>query len=165
MQIPLIKGGVVVNIVEIHEDTLQVTKLEYNEIAAREKEEHEVKMMQWRKSVEAQRDNISAAEASLALARKDAEAVRRAAHKRNGDDSGHLDRVLISEGEVDAWREKVEGMRAQPIPPKPEFRRTKAWIVPDGHIVGPLGGNIDDIWDGEKYVSPKGKSRDRDETP
>ncbi|SFV38100.1 hypothetical protein SAMN04488557_3503 [Hyphomicrobium facile] len=36
------------------------------------------------------------------------------------------------------------------------------WTPPDGQVVGPNGGNIGDIWDGQKYLGPPSQMRKRD---
>ena len=49
--------------------------------------------------------------------------------------------------QVEAW-EEIEGER----PERPKLTRAKRWIVPDGHEVGPEGGNIGEAWDGQAFT-------------
>lgn len=155
MQLPLIKDGLVVNVVELEPETACVDKAKHKEMSAAEDAEHGRRMDEWRAIANAHTLEIEKARQQLLLAHSAALAVKTAAKEtKPGAEKAALDRILFAENEVEQWRAKVAELQGRPLPPRPKMERAKRWFYPDGHEVGPEGGNIGDLWDGKTYTRP-----------
>ena len=53
---------------------------------------------------------------------------------------------------VEAWEEIIKVDNEGERPERPKLTRAKRWVVPDGHEVGPEGGNIGEAWDGQAFA-------------
>lgn len=158
MQYPLIKDGVVVNVVEVSESTLCLSKAEYKAMAAKDEAAYAEAVKAWRSALLIRRLEITEAETGLFMARGAAEVIKEQASGKKGKARDALDRVLSADGEVNAWEEKLAAARRAEFPAKPRLDRAPAWIVPEGHELGPVGGNIGDLWDGKAYSAPTEKA-------
>lgn len=154
MQLPLIRDGIVVNVIEIDEDTISASKGDHKRLSAEENAEYEARASEWRAAINAHAEAIKAAEMQLFPARGAANAVKSDVRKSQGDAQKALNRVLVADAEVEAWEAKVADMRVQPLPSKPQMVRGKRWICPDDAFLGPAGGAIGDLWDGKAYSKP-----------
>jgi hypothetical protein len=166
-QRPLIKDGVVANVIEIDDDCEIMTKAECRKREAAEQADYEERAKAWRDQAAAMRAEVAAAQEAASMARATVEAVKgQAANEKNDRKAAQLLRqILALEDEAKAHAAAVDGLRARPMPPKPRLERPKRWFHPDGHTVGPPGGNIGDSFDGSKYIAPEGKSAGPDPTP
>jgi len=142
MQFPLIKDGIVVNVVEIDDATMCVSKAEHREMAAKEAADYTNRFNAWRREIVKRRDAISTAHTSHFMATGAAGVILAEARANAGDAAAMLDRVLVANAEVEAWAAKVADMKAQALLEKPRMIRAARWIYPDDHVVGPAGGNI-----------------------
>lgn len=156
MQLPLIKDGVVVNVVEFEAGTVCCNKAELKEMQAVENANYEARAAEWRGVIQRQKDELIAAETQLEAAMAVAGHARRKAESMRdaGNSDQALKHVLTTGAEVDAWRENVAALRSRPLPTRPTLFRPVRWIVPEGHEIGAPGGNIGDTWDGKAYISP-----------
>ncbi len=154
MQKPLIKDGIVVNIIEIGEHTLCVSKAEHKELEAQEMARYAADLVAWRNECQMHAKSIEEAKAGRFMAIGIVKAAKDAAKDSRIDPKHTLDRILMLDSEVEAWEEKLSRLKALGLPPKPQIQRAKRWILPEGHEVGPEGGQIGDIWDGKTYVKP-----------
>lgn len=157
MHLPLLKDGIVVNVVELSEGTRLVSKSEHREISKADEASYEASANGWRTKKAERAEEIKQAETSLFMAKGMATSVKAEAKSGGGDAQKALNRVLLADAEVDAWTAKIADMKARPGPDRPKLVRTKCWIVPEGHVVGDPGGNIGDVWDGSQYIAPEGK--------
>jgi len=98
-QRPIIKDGVVVNVIELDEETAVVTAEQHQQM----------------QSVE---DDTFA--------------------------------QAVEDWEKEGKEEKEDKER----PERPKLTRAKRWVVPDGHNIGPEGGNIGEAWDGQTFTKP-----------
>jgi hypothetical protein len=163
MRVPVIKDGVVVNVIEMAPDTTAVTKAEHKDAMARERVEYEARAADWRKGVEAGRSVVKLAKQDLFMARGLERAARSGVAKSDltGDAGAHAARQLLTLGnEAAAHQDNVERLEAAPLPPRPRLERARRWIVPEGCIVGPPGGEIGDTWDGVAYTKTRKVSKD-----
>lgn len=158
MQLPLIKDGLVVNVVELDPGTVCVDKGTHKRMGLEENTAYAGRAREWRAELDARQAAIADAEQQLLAAATAAAVVKNAARKASGDAAATLDRVLVAEAEVDAWVAKVAQMRMAAGPEKPAMVRAARWICPEGFYVGPAGGNIGDTWDGRAYTPPVGKT-------
>ena len=155
--IPLIKDGVVVNVVELDDDCACVTKAVHKEMSASEEADYRKRLDAWRQRGQARHEEIAAAKRKAFTALAVANALKLQARvERRGN--GNADPFLRRIKEAEAWRGKVAELQATPLPPKPKMIRTKRWFHPDDVIVGPSGGNIGDRWDGKRYIMPEEQS-------
>jgi hypothetical protein len=161
-QRPLIKNGVVVNVIEIADDTLPCTKARHMELSAVERANYAAKLAEWQRQVTARRAAIVEARQKAFMAQGVVNALRVASQAETKKPkwrrlaAGSFDnRISTAESEARAALEKLAEAEAAPIPMKPKHERRKRWIHPDGHEVGAKGGNIGDRWDGKKYIRPE----------
>jgi hypothetical protein len=156
MQRPILKDGVVVNVVELDDDTMVTTKARHKELTAAEDAEYQAKIDEWRIAHGAHQAKITAAAEALAMARMTLGTVKAKADKEKNETkaAAALRQILTMEKDISAKEEDLAKIQGEPSPPKPVHKRGKRWFHPDGVEVGPAGGNIGDIWDGEKYVRP-----------
>lgn len=158
MQLPLIKDGVVVNVVEFEIGTICCSKADLKAMQVAEEAEYNARVDAWRAEVNAMQDEIRAAETQLAGARKVATEAKERAEKGKGDAQQLLRAVLNTDAEQKAWEENLASLRSHPLPARPTFVRPLRWIIPEGHEIGKAGGNIGDRWDGQAYVAPTSKT-------
>jgi hypothetical protein len=160
-QRPLIKDGVVVNVIEIEDDTLPCTKARHKELAAIEQASYEAKFNAWRKVVMDHRQAILQARQAAFLAhgvlnalKVQAEAEKAKPKWKRLLPSAYTSRISDAERQVADANRQIAELEALRLPEKPKPVRSKRWIHPDGHEVGARGGNIGDRWDGKKYTRP-----------
>jgi hypothetical protein len=170
MQLPVLKDGIVVNVIEIGEDTQIVTKARCKELIAIEDAEYAERIAAWREAVGELRKAHEDAAGALGMARMTVAAVKERARKVTGEAGAQeaLRQILALEGDVTAHERKLAEIAARPMPEKPRLVRGKRWFHSDGLEVGPAGGNIGDRWDGVAYVRPddgadKGEERGKAE--
>ncbi len=159
MQKPIIKGGVVVNVIEIDEDTEIVTKEALKLRQAEEAAEYSVANAEWQgvlkkrmAYIKEARDQAFMMQGVVNALRIQVEVEKRTKGKVLSQ--GKLDEA-ISEAEITV--SIANNLMAEPIPDKPAMKRSKMWFMPshmEGCIVGPPGGNIGDLWDGTSYSKP-----------
>lgn len=126
MQLPILKDGLVVNVIVIGEDVAVMSKAECRQQEADEVAEYLAARESWSQEVAVRRAEVAEA----------------------------YEAIIVGT----ATLEDVEALEADPLPPKPVLVRAPRWWPPEGHAVGPPGGNIGDLWDGQQYVAPEGKS-------
>jgi len=107
-QRPIIKDGVVVNVIELDEETAVVTAEQHQQMQSVEDDNYAQAVEAWEEIIKV----------------------------NNG---GALGRVPT----------QVDGGER---PERPKLTRAKRWVVPDGHEVGPEGGNIGETWDGQAFT-------------
>jgi hypothetical protein len=164
-QRPLIKDGVVVNVIEIEDDTQCLRKADYKRLTAAEDADHEAQMAEWRATVAKRQADIAEARQSafIAVGVVNALKVQQAAEAEKPRwkrliPSHFESRITSAANQVRAAREKIAELEAQEMHPKPKLVRPKRWFHPDGLVVGPAGGNIGDRWDGKSFTRPEKKS-------
>lgn len=158
MQRPLIKDGLVVNVVEFEPGTICCSKPELKAMQAAEEAEYDKRAAAWREEAGKLAEEIREAETQLSAARKASNQAQELASAGKGKADQLLKRVLETGGEVRAWEENLAALRARSLPARPTLVRPRRWIVPEGHSVGPAGGNIGDRWDGQAYIAPASKT-------
>lgn len=159
MQLPILKDGIVVNVIEIDEDAVTCSKAELKMQMLAEEAEHNAAMEEWRMACKAISDSVKAAVASVEKAREDAAAAIRRAEK-GGDAKKALAAISAAQSEVEARTGNLEAVRATPLPEKPRLVRKTRWAVPEGFVVGSPGGSIGDTWNGREYVRPDQEAED-----
>lgn len=157
MQRPILKDGIVVNVVEIDEGTAIVTKAEHRQMSEAEEAEYANRLLIWQGAVKAAKTEISEVEVQLFMVTGMAAAAKADARNANGGAAAHLDRILVAEAEVEAWQAKLVDAKAMPLPERPRLERALRWIYPEGCLIGPEGGQIGDSWNGIKYTRPADK--------
>lgn len=157
-QRPLIKGGVVVNVVQIDDDCACMTKAQHKQMAEAEDADYAERFNAWRAKGQARHAEIQAAKQKAFMALGIASGLREHAKaeskKRHGNADAVMRRVRDAEKEAEDWRTKVSELENKPLPPKPRMARAKRWFHPDDVTVGPPGGNIGDTWNGSRYIRP-----------
>jgi hypothetical protein len=158
MQLPLIKDGLVVNVVEIEEGTLCCSKAEHKHLGAAEVADYEARAAAWRAEIAAHHEAIRQAELQHFMACGVAAAAKDKARQGDGNSAQLLKHVLTTDEEAAAYAANLTALRATSLPDRPAMHRARRWIMPDDHIIGPPGGNIGDTWDGKSYIAPEGKT-------
>lgn len=151
MQIPLIKDGRVVNVVEIGQSTLCVTKAEHRQLEAQENAKLEKDLSVWQAEIDAHSKAIEEVKLQYFMALGIAKKLKESAKDIKSDKSKLLDRILLADSEVEAWADKIADMKSRKLPKMPQAIKAKRWIYPDGFEVGPVGGNIGDFYENGKY--------------
>ena len=162
--IPLLKDGVVINVIELDDDCACVTKAVHKEMSASEEADYRKRLNAWRQRGQAHHEEIAAAKRKAFMALGIANALKvqtRGESRGNGNTDPFLRPILVADKDAEAWRNKVAELQAKPLPPKPKMIRTKRWFHPDDVIVGPSGGNIGDRWDGKRYIMLEEQSADK----
>jgi hypothetical protein len=155
MRLPIIKDGIVVNVIEIDEATAIVDKATHANLCASEEADYAQRYAEWQTQVAAVETAIAEARTQHFMASGIAVAVKTEAKGVDVESApAMLDKLLVAEAEVEAWAAKIADMQAQPLPEKPKLIRTARWMYPEGHIVGPEGGEIGDSWNGNAYIKP-----------
>lgn len=157
VQRPVLKDGVVVNVVEISDDTMIVTKDEHKQLMAKEDADYEQAAAEWRETVKGREAQIRDAAERLGLARMTVSALKVKAAEEDSDTKAAqaLRRILAEEEAVTQLEAELARISAGPLPPKPKLIRGKRWFHRYGFDVGPAGGNIGDLWNGQEYVRPE----------
>lgn len=157
MQLPLIEDGIVVNVIEIDDDTMIMTKDRHKELQAQEDAGYADRLAAWRKRSRACHGELNATMKRLGMANMTLSAVKiRAADEKQDAKAALLLRQILSmEADIEQHQRAVEIAQATPLPPKPRLVRAKRWFHPPECTVGPEGGNIGDRWDGKQYVRPE----------
>jgi hypothetical protein len=155
---PLIKGNVVVNVIELGDDTEHMTKARFKQLKAADDADYEARLNAWRDQMRAHRDAIKGAQQKAFMAQGVVHALKEQAaaegKKRTGDPSRFAKRIQEAEREAEGWRTKIAEMEVSALPPKPRPVAIKRWFHPEDVTVGPPGGNIGDQWDGKRYSKP-----------
>ncbi|WP_088347777.1 MULTISPECIES: hypothetical protein [Rhodomicrobium] len=154
MRLPVIKDGVVINVVEMDADTLCVDKATHQQMLADEDDGHRAALALWGADISERHAAIQQAKRNLFMASGFASAVKNQVREGKISGDGALTSVLTADAEVEAWQAKIADMKAQPLPERPILVRGRRWICPEGCILGPEGGQKGDIWTGEAYVRP-----------
>lgn len=156
MQRPIIKDGIVVNVIEIGDETEIVTKDRHKELMASEDAQYAEHFTSWRGQIRAHQDEIGTAAEKLSMARMTLAAMKtKAEGEKDGTRAVYtLNQILSLEKEIAGQEAAVKQLQERPVPPKPKLVRSKRWFHPEGLEVGPAGGNIGDIWNGQEYVRP-----------
>lgn len=156
-QKPVLKDGKVVNVIEIDGETQVVTKDRHKEMIAAEDADYAQRLGAWRALVQQRHNTIQAATDELSLARATVSALKVTAGNEKDDRKAALAlrQILSAEAGIAAIEQGIKVLRAEPLPEKPALVRPKRWFHPEGLEVGPAGGNIGDLWDGEKYTRPE----------
>jgi hypothetical protein len=155
-QRPVLKDGIVVNVIEIEDDTEVVSKDRCKQIRAEEDARYERAAAEWRGSVKEKEKEIREAGERLGLAKMTVSAMKvRAAQEKNDTLAAMAFRSAMAEEENAAKIEaEFAALRTQTLPPKPKLTRAKLWFHPEGLEIGPAGGNIGDMWNGQEYSRP-----------
>lgn len=170
MQRPILKDGVVVNVVELKPGTYCCAKAELRELMAEEDAAYAAQLAAWRETVKGMQRDMNTALANLDNARQVAGATQQRVMKARQSGKAKsadalLNSVLEAGEQVTAHEQRVAEL-AQRVPPeKPTFARPHRWVVPEGCEVGEPGGNIGDTWDGQRYVPPADKTVVKDREP
>jgi hypothetical protein len=156
MQRPILKDGVVVNVIEIGADTEIVSKKRHKQLTAEEDARYAIAAAEWRETAKAHEDEIRLAAEKLGLARMTVSALKVKAADENVDAKAALalKQILAEEEAVSKLEADLSAVSTRPLAPKPKLIRAKRWFHPEGLEVGPAGGNIGDIWNGQEYVRP-----------
>lgn len=156
-QRPLLKDNIVINVIEIDDDTLIMTKAEHKELMAQEDAEYEAKAAEWRAtigsvraSIDAEVDKLTNARATLSAYKITAEAEPSPAKA-----GAMLKQILAMERGIIEQEKVVAEVGKTKVPEKPRLIRAKRWFRPDDVVVGEPGGNIGDVWDGKQYTRPE----------
>jgi hypothetical protein len=163
MQRPILKDRIVVNVIEIGEDTEIVTKSRHKELMAIEEADYARRAAAWRASVGERQLEVRQAAEKLTMAKMTLAAVKAQAGKAGVDATQLLKQILALDDEIAGHEKAVAELQAKPIQEKPRLDRGKRWFHPEGLEVGPAGGNIGDIWDGKAYTRPEKASREHEE--
>ncbi len=157
MQRPLLKDGVVINVIEIDENTLVVCKAEHKQLQAEEDAAYTAQLEEWRAVIKARQGELGAASERLGMAKMTLSAMKVKVAEEKGDARAALalKQILSMEADVEQNEQAVMALHARPIPAKPKLVRSTRWIRPDDCEIGPAGGNIGDRWDGKQYVRPE----------
>lgn len=155
-QLPILKDGVVVNVIEIDNETEIVTKDEHKRRAAEEMAAYETSLAEWREVIRGRQNEAHEALTKLQMAKMTLEAKKTTAAEEKTDAGAALAlrQILSMEEEVKRHEKAVLDIEARPLPVKPKLVRRKRWFHPQGLEVGPAGGNIGDLWDGKTYSRP-----------
>lgn len=154
---PIIKDGLVVNVVEIDDDCAIMTKAECRRQEAAELADYAARVAAWRERVALMRAEVDAAreKAGIAMATMSALKARAASEKSDAKVAALFRQASGMEQEVNTLVADVRSLQERPAPAKPRLVRGKRWFYPDGVEVGPPGGNIGDLWDGKSYTRPE----------
>lgn len=155
-QRPLLKDGIVINVIEIEDDTEVVSKDRCKQIRAEENARYERAAAEWRDSVKEKEAEVREVGERLSLARMTVSAMKTKASQEKTDTLAAMAfRSAMAEEENAAKIEaEFAGLCKQTLPPKPKLARAKLWFYPEGCEIGPVGGNIGDLWNGQEYVRP-----------
>lgn len=153
-QKPIIKDGIVINVIEIDETTQVVTKAQYKEAQVADEANYNRQLEIWRAEMRQRRANVEAALTELGMARATVAALKVTAGNETDDARAALilRQILVAERDIAAIEKNAKMLQTSPISPKPTTMRGKYWFHPDDMEIGPDGGNIGDVWNGEKYV-------------
>lgn len=156
MQRPILKDGIVVNVVEIDEDAAIMTKGQHKKLHSDEDAAYTVQLRAWREAVKARQGQVSAAMERLGLANMTLSAVKAkaAGEKLDAKAALLLSQILSMEAEIGAMHQSIAIIQSTPPPLKPKLIRAKRWFHDDDCEVGPAGGNIGDTWNGKGYERP-----------
>lgn len=156
MQRPILKNGVVVNVIEIDEDTAIVTKAQHKRLQAGEEEAYATELKAWREAMTARQGEMSAAMEGLGLANMTLSAVKAKAASEKVDARAALalTQILSMEAEIEQMHQGIAELKSTPAPLKPRLIRAKRWFYDDDCEVGPAGGNIGHVWNGKGYERP-----------
>ena len=111
--IPLIKDGVVVNVVELDDDCACVTKAVHKEMSASEEADYRKRLDAWRQRGQARHEEIAAAKRKAFMALDVANALKvqaKVESRGNGNADPCQRRILVADKETEAWRS--QGSRA-----------------------------------------------------
>lgn len=159
-QIPIIKGGIVVNVVELEDGTTPVLKAIHRARLAEEDADYQRRFTEWRKTVTDRQTQIADAKQKAFMASGIGNALRSklaedAALPPRKRPVANMDApIAAADADVKLWLSQVDSLMSAPLLPKPAPKRGKRWVYPDDCIVGPPGGNVGDTWNGKKYSTP-----------
>lgn len=155
-QKPILRDGKVVNVIEIDDATQIVTKALHKEMMAAEDADYAQRLESWRAQMKQRHNSVQATIEELTLARATVNALKMTASNEKDDRKAALAlrQILSAEAGIAAMEQNVNALRAAPTPEKPTLARPRRWFHPEGLEVGPAGGNIGDLWDGQTYTRP-----------
>jgi hypothetical protein len=161
VQRPLLKNGVVVNIIEIEDDTCICTKEEHKARTLEENSAYANRLAGWKGHMAKLKNQFDAAKGKLITARMTLAALE--ARRSDATDpkvaTTFTTQINQAKDEVAAAQSALDQIQRAPLPQKPLMFRAKRWFHhEDGIQVGPAGGHIGDTWDGKKYIAPAGKT-------
>lgn len=156
-QRPILKNGVVINVIEIDDDTQIVTKAQHKQMLAEEAVDYEVRLATWREAIRDVQQQAADVIDQLAMARMTLSAMKTqaAGEKNDAKAAQALRQILAAEEDVKQREKAVSQAQAVAIPPKPRPASSKRYFHSDDVEVGPAGGNIGDLWDGKTYTRPE----------
>jgi hypothetical protein len=157
MQRPILRDGVVVNVIELDDDTEIVTKARHKELCVAEDADYAAKLAAWRGQVTDIQKAFAEAVERLDMARATASALKvRAEDLQDGPQAGQvLKQILAVEKQIASHEASAAAQQAKTVPARPRLVRGKRWFHPEGLEAGPAGGNIGDLWDGKTYTRPE----------
>lgn len=156
MKLPILKDGIVVNVIAIDDDTQVVTKAQHKELCAKEDAEHETAMATWRKLMSERKAALDAIVTDITMGQMMLAAVKeRASTEQNdGKVAALMREALKLETNIQGHQERLVAADRAELPTKPHLVRGMRWFHHEGLEAGPVGGEIGDVWDGKSYTRP-----------
>jgi hypothetical protein len=152
MQFPVLRDGVVVNVVEMSPDCIAGTKADVKHAMRAEDAEYQTQVAAWQEAVQAHRAEFDAANSVAERAAQAADFAKRKAAEGKGNAQQLLDHVLATDRTLQEHIANVQAIGARPLPSRPLMVRATRWMIPEGCVLGEPGGNIGETWDGKRYV-------------
>lgn len=153
MQKTILKDNIVKNVIELDEDTIIVDKATHKKISIQEESEYQIQLETWNAIIEKRKSDIYIVSKDIGMANMTLAALKMHANTEEDDSKAALAlrQILSLEVDISERERTLDAIKSGPFPAKPILIRGKRWFHPDGFEVGPDGGNIGDVWDGEKY--------------